>query len=51
MTQVEFLKPDKGSVVVIMTKDICKSKTKQILMNEDKFKLDETYDNRIFSFP
>ena len=45
MLELKFLKPDKGSGVVIMTKDEYTDKMNQILMDETKFKLDNTPDN------
>lgn len=49
MIELKFLKHDKGPGVVIMTKDVYKSKMNQILMNKDKFHREETPDNNHFT--
>ncbi|VDP80938.1 unnamed protein product [Echinostoma caproni] len=45
MSELKFLKPDKGSGVVIMTKESYKEKMNRILSDDSKFKADKTPDN------
>lgn len=45
MIEVEFLKPDKHSGAIVMTKDTYRTKMNQMLMDENNFEIDETLDN------